>query len=211
MSSTADTLSQREKSVLVAAYSFLSANTAHSAFDAGDIRSLLQPAIPEGFLKPTLQSLANAKLLTRYTSNFGVENFEFTGSGLAAAETFNALGPQTVAAQAVPAADRFVARSDNEAAFVEAEKELTALVEAVRGANDLFADADERLAVERELEGIQRLLSGPKARAAAVWDAVTANGVVRWLADHAAGGVVAAAAVAAAAALARIVGLPLPW
>jgi hypothetical protein len=144
----------------------------------------------------------------------GGHSVEMTASGLLEAEELRArLTAENAQASSanVPAADRFVSQSDNEAAFTEAAQRLTALVDAVRGANDLFADADERLAVESELEGIQRLLSGPKVRAAAIWEVVTGNGVVRWLANHAVGGVVAALAVTAAGALAKVVGLPLPW
>jgi hypothetical protein len=144
----------------------------------------------------------------------GGHTIALTGSGLLKADELRALltaGNAQSSSADVPAADRFVSKSDNEAAFEEAAQRLSDLAEAVRGANDLFADADERLAVERELEGLERLLRGAKVRAAAIWSAVTGSGVLRWLANHAVGGIVAQAATAAARALANLVGRSLPW
>jgi hypothetical protein len=136
---------------------------------------------------------------------------ELTLEGLVEAEHFRATAREAEASRAsiaVPAADRFVSRSDNEAAFSDADEKLTALADAVRGTNDLFADHEERLAVAREVEGIRDLLRQTKVRAFAIWAAITGNGVVRWLSLAVGAGVVGEAAVGALSALGRLVGMP---
>ena len=59
----------------------------------------------------------------------------------------------------IPAADRFVAIDHNSPAFVQADEALDTLANAVRGSNDLFANADERLAVASEVTGSERLFA----------------------------------------------------
>jgi hypothetical protein len=107
----------------------------------------------------------------------------------------------------IPAADRFVTRTDNVRLFEEAEQELDTLIEAVRAANDLKVTADERLAIISEVEGISSLLKQPAVRARAIYDAVRENGLLKWLAVAAGAGVVGEKATAAVNALLALVGL----
>ena len=126
---------------------------------------------------------------------------EMTAAGLLEADELRAA--------LVPAADRFVLRSDNQTAFQQASDSVACLTKAVRGANGLFADPDERLGVIRELEGVSRLLDGAKVRAAAVFDVISGKGVVRWLTRAGAAGVVGELATGALRALARLIGVPI--
>lgn len=107
----------------------------------------------------------------------------------------------------IPAADRFVTRSDNAPLFEEAEQQLEALTEAVRTANDLKVTADQRMAIIREVEGIRDLVRQPVIRARAIYDAVRENSLLKWLAVAAGAGVVGDKAVAAVNALLALVGL----
>jgi len=117
------------------------------------------------------------------------------------------IAEDTDSAGPIPAADRFVTRSDNAPLFERAEQELEALTEAVRAANDLRVTADERLAIISEVEGISSLLKQPAVRARAIYDAVRENSLLRWLAGAAGTGVVGHLAVAAVNALLALVGL----
>jgi len=205
-------LSARERAVMAAVHDFFVAYTQRISFDSSDLVAFLdQTVVPAGFVPGAIERLLDEGLVRQTRAASYGNAYELTALGSAVAEDLKAPGPPAADHDRVPAADRFVTRLDNEAAFVDAEEKLSALVEAVRGTNDLFADADERLAVVEEVEKIRDLLSQAKVRAYAIWAAISGNGIVRWLADRAVGGVVATAAVAAAAALARIVGLPLPW
>ena len=113
----------------------------------------------------------------------------------------------SVEAVSIPAADRFVTRSDNAPLFERAEQELEALTEAVRTANDLRVTADQRLAIIREVEGIRDLVRQPAVRARAIYDAVSENSLLKWLTVAAGAGVVGEKATAAVNALLALVGL----
>jgi hypothetical protein len=107
----------------------------------------------------------------------------------------------------VPAADRFVTRSDNIQLFEKAEQELETLIEAVRASNDLKVTADERLAIVSEVAGIRSLLKQPAVRVRAIYDAIRDNRVLKWLAAMAGAGIVGAKADAAINALLALLGL----
>jgi hypothetical protein len=108
---------------------------------------------------------------------------------------------------AIPASDRFVSRSDNAILFEKAEHELDTLIEAVRTANDLKVTADERLAIISEVEGVRALIKQPVVRIRAIYDAIRANSLLRWLAAVAGAGIVGDKAVAAVNALLALLGL----
>ena len=82
----------------------------------------------------------------------------------------------------IPAADRFVAIDHNSPAFVQADEALDTLANAVRGSNDLFANADERLAVASEVTGLREAIRAKAVRIAAVVSAIKDNGVIAFLA-----------------------------
>ena len=86
-----------------------------------------------------------------------------------------------------PPQDRFLRRSDNESAFAAAVVALDGLTDAVRSSNSLFAAAEERLAIVREVEGLRRLLDHGVVRARALWDAIRPRGILGWLAVVATG------------------------
>jgi hypothetical protein len=85
----------------------------------------------------------------------------------------------------IPAADRFVAIDHNSPAFVQADEALDMLANAVRGSNDLFASADERLAVASEVTGLREAIRATAVRVAAVVSAIKENGVIAFLAREA--------------------------
>ena len=94
------------------------------------------------------------------------------------------------------AANKFLRRivsfhpKDNSAAFEASKTALDQLSEAVRGSNDLFASADERLQVSSEIDQVKGLISTPIVRVAAIWDAAKNNTLLRWLAEQTASGIV---------------------
>ncbi len=97
----------------------------------------------------------------------------------------------------IPASDRFVSIKDNQTLLVEAKESLTALSELVRGSNDLFADADERIQISAEIDYVRELINKPKIHVSAVWDNVKNNNTLKWLVEQSVSGVVRQAAVKA--------------
>ena len=91
-------------------------------------------------------------------------------------------------------ADRFVTINRNSPAFRQADEVLDRLAHAVRGSNDLFANADERLAVVREVEGVSKAIRAGVVRAAAV---LSDNSVIAFLAKEGVSAVIRTLAVEA--------------
>lgn len=106
----------------------------------------------------------------------------------------------------VPAAGRVVPINHNTSEVREVKATLDTLIAGIRGVNDLFADADEKLAIESELRDLREAMEGPTVRLRRMYDAVQTNGVIKWLADKAGGGIVSAAATAATIAILRWIG-----
>jgi hypothetical protein len=142
-----------------------------------------------------------------------------TGEGLEAAEkllsqltepvaiTDRVEGTDTVEAEVIPAADRFVQLDHNSAEYKHAVESMEQLTEAIRITNiPLFADESQRLAVIREVKGINDLLNGASVRLAAVAQQIRKGGVLRWLAKAAGSGVVGTYAHQAVEALRRLFG-----
>lgn len=96
--------------------------------------------------------------------------------------------------QLAPASDRFVTFDHNSSDFGSAVAALDVVIQGIEGSNELHADADERLALRREVEGLKVLISEPKARLIAVWSAVQENSALQWVAKQASGGVLGNAA-----------------
>lgn len=98
------------------------------------------------------------------------------------------LNPNTVfaadAAEAtiIPASDRFVTLDHNAPAYADAVAKIAELTQAVRGANDLFANADDRLAVLSEIEGIGAMLRQKVVRVGAVAQLARQEGTLAYLA-----------------------------
>jgi hypothetical protein len=94
--------------------------------------------------------------------------------------------------QTIPAANRFVSRSDNEEAFNEVVTALEGVAEAVsqERSNSLFACSEHRLYVVSEIGGIAYAMRTGVARVRDLWDAIEPNNILRWLSKQAVGGVV---------------------
>jgi hypothetical protein len=97
----------------------------------------------------------------------------------------------------IPASDRFVTLSDNAPETAELVSKLEELAEAVRGDNrclseggQLFADRDEKLAVQSEVTSLVTSLKLGCIRAGVLVAAVRTNGVLSWIATKAAEGVI---------------------
>jgi hypothetical protein len=71
------------------------------------------------------------------------------------------------------------------------------LASAVRGSNDLFANADERLAVVSEVDGVRAIIHRRVVRVAAVVSAIKDNGVIAFLARECTSAAIRALAVKA--------------
>lgn len=94
----------------------------------------------------------------------------------------------------IPAADRFVPINHNSPDYREAQETLERLEEVLTGANDLFANAEERLAVVSEVQGIRAALNGRSIRASTVAAITRSSGTLSWLATEAFSGTIRALA-----------------
>lgn len=101
----------------------------------------------------------------------------------------------------VPAADRFVTLDHNDPLVHDAQKAVANLADEITRSNDLHVTGDERLALVREVEGVQSLLAGKAVRASAIWAAVRENSAISWLSKETGSGVIRALAGAAVLAL----------
>jgi hypothetical protein len=182
------------------------------------VEALKNQLVKSGVALPTYPSSVDTSSLKTSTSlSAGTAPHSTSGNTLgsfsSSAFAFSTNSAPTIIAEdtdsagPIPAADRFVTRSDNAPLFEKAEQELEALTEAVRAANDLRVTADERLAIISEVEGISSLLRLPAVRARAIYDAVLENSLLKWLAVAAGAGVVGEKATAAVNALLALVGL----
>ncbi|MCZ8170155.1 MAG: hypothetical protein O9272_00265 [Brevundimonas sp.] len=110
-------------------------------------------------------------------------------------------------ARAIPAADRFVTLHDNQPEVQAARSAVNELVERVEGANDLFANDEDRLVAIREVRSLREALAAPRQRFGALWQAAQESSVISFIAREAAGGVVGDVAMKALAALAALVAI----
>jgi hypothetical protein len=182
----------------------------------GSVQLGIDPTMPQG--DPETMMSAGAELVARsglsgvaasvhlralsVSGSTAVRNASVVSAGTTPTFVGSDLDPgSSVEAVSIPAADRFVTRSDNAPLFERAEQELEALTEAVRAANDLRVTADQRMAIIREVEGIHDLVRQSAVRARAIYDAVRENSLLKWLAVAAGAGVVGEKATAAVNAL----------
>ncbi len=121
-----------------------------------------------------------------------------TGEGLEEAESLKS--------SLVPAADRFVHIDDNSGKREAAQEAVERLAAEVRKSNSLFINGAEKDTVETELTGLRTLLNGSVVRAQSIWQTISGNGVVRWIAQQSVGAAIGALALAAIAALAALLG-----
>ena len=112
---------------------------------------------------------------------------------------------QAASPENVPASDRFVSLNHNQPEVQEAQMALHELAEAVRGANGLFANPDDRLFVLSEVEALRASLGGARAHVASLWHATRESAPIAWLAKESASGVVKAAAERAFGAVLTLV------
>jgi hypothetical protein len=138
---------------------------------------------------------------------------EFAGSFLPADTTQSIEGRQadniggeeqkTENEPSIPAADRFVYRSDNEQAFSDAISSLDALAEELPKSNSVFANREERLAVASEFKGLAESMRSGVARVAALF---SISSMLAWIAKEALGGVIGDAAAKGLAAIRTLIG-----
>jgi hypothetical protein len=160
--------------------------------------------LSNAFLRGTLTSLTRKGLLYFFSPEPGNEWWEL---GPKAAEylersentSSSATGKKTdeIGDANIPASDRFVSVKDNQHILLDANESITALSELVRGSNELFADADERIQISAEINYVKELINKPKIHVLAVWDSVKNNHTLKWLVEQSVSGIVREAAVKA--------------
>ncbi len=172
--------------------------------------------LPLPFIRPTLMALLNKKVLEVVQHNnfqhFGL-NGEHTDWFYELADT-SGLIPQEAStleksssediANNVPASDRFVTVSDNYEAIEKAKLAITDLSDAIVESNTLFANAEERIQVSREINFIKELISEQQIHVTSVWDASKNNSTLKWLIEQSASGIVRDLATKAINALAHL-------
>lgn len=104
----------------------------------------------------------------------------------------NSLTPikSTAELDIIPSSNRFIHLDHNSGPVREVEQTLVELAEAVRGSNELFANADQKLAILSEPEGIRTTLAQPLARAVQIFELTRQSGVLSWIAREASAGVI---------------------
>lgn len=191
--------------------------------DLGRIARTAVPEFKEGWVRKAAGIFEeNGWIRITYTLGGGPDggmHVELLGQGLDAAEDLRqepgeapaALNTTTLtdsaSAELIPGSDRFVTLDHNSREYREAVDAVAALENAIRVTNlPIFADEGQRLAVLSEVQGIQGLLKATTVRVAAVWQAVRENGVLRWLTNAGAGGVLGNVAYDALKALSNLLG-----
>ena len=94
----------------------------------------------------------------------------------------------------VPAADRFVSKSDNQSVYESAELAIEKLESSVVQSNDLFAREDDKRAVAAEISAFKSMMAGGRVRASALAAAKTCFEGIAKLAEKFGNAVVNAAA-----------------
>lgn len=107
----------------------------------------------------------------------------------------------------IPASDRFVTLDHNQPEVQAARAAVNDLVERVEGANDLFANDEDRLVAIREVKSLRDALAAPRQRLAALWQATQESSVISFIAREAAGGVVGEVALKVLAAVAALIAI----
>lgn len=118
-----------------------------------------------------------------------------------ASSTTRGAGWSTAVGTLAPAADRVVRIDHNSQEVQDVKSALDTLIDRARGANDLSADPNDRLAYVSEVEDLRRAMEGPFVRVRRLYDAIQENGAIKWLADKGVGGIVGQLATAAATAI----------
>jgi hypothetical protein len=159
------------------------------------------PDVPRPFVPMALQLLVDRKYLMSSLDRDGnitswalhpeiaPDAYEFMQAG------YKLPGPTWE--EEVPAADRFVPLDHNSQAYKEADEALEQLAEELDGKNDLFANAEERLAVVSEVKSIQTALAGHSIRAVTVAAITRGSGTLSWLTTEAFSGSIRALATKA--------------
>ena len=197
--------------------------TGGDVLDLGHVARTAVPGFKEGWVRKAAGIFEdNGWIRLTQTIGGGVDGglyAELLGQGLDAAENLRQQSDETpaalnltllsdsVSAELIPAADRFVSLDHNSREYREAVDAVAVLADTIRVTNSpIFADEGQRLAVLSEVNGIQGLLKATTVRVAAVWQAVREHGVLRWLASAGAGGVLGNVAYDALKALSNLIG-----
>ena len=106
----------------------------------------------------------------------------------------------------IPASDRFVSLNHNAPEYTEAREAFDSLANAVDGANDLFADANEKMAVLSEIRFLKENIEKPSVRIAQFWQAINRPGILAWLAEQTSSAIVRDGAVKLVSEIAKIFG-----
>jgi len=148
-------------------------------------RTLLKSDVSVAAVTPGIKWLLENTLLenvvTHYdeeTSEPGEREIHFTTSGI---ELVTKILHSYIDTQ-VPAADRFVSRKDNIDVATESELALESLEKALKGDNAIFINAEDRLAVSKEINSYRELLKQSSIRLASIYQIVQGNSIIVWLA-----------------------------
>ena len=173
-----------------------------------DLDAIRSTGVPRGILQPLIAALRNKDYLT-YEKDHSDGNYYFQPSHKCLQLIEGKLSdPQrdSDADNLIPASDRFVRLDDNAQIRDEAVKALDELVDALnhKAPNDLFARAEDRLAVVSEVRSLSDQLKAPVIRAQVIAQAMADKGLLKWLALATAAGPVGDAATAVLTFLARL-------
>jgi DNA-binding HxlR family transcriptional regulator len=142
--------------------------------------------VPRGILRSRLMELESAGYLDRKIDTYPQGStikpevyWIMTSKGVDFCNNTETENPALI-----PAADRFVSFDDNTKGLQEAQLALTELSEAIRGANGLFANHDERILVSQEINYIKEIISNPNVHLSALWDATNNNTTLQFLAKQ---------------------------
>jgi hypothetical protein len=159
--------------------------------DVADLRGASIAGVPRPFLKMALTLLAAKGFLDVHFKDEEPDSFEIHPDIISDTHLFVEAGYEVPAAaqnDEIPAADRFVPINHNSPGHREADEALEQIEAQLTGNNELFADADQRLAVVREVHGIREALQERFIRVQVLLTYV--QGPLTWLASQFFSGVI---------------------
>ena len=158
-------------------------------------------AVRKKYFKRSLDALANTRVFSTVATSKGIRieiHEDFIDDALTLyRDTPLFPGESADPLIDIPASDRFVSIGDNQPILEETKEALALLSNAIRGSNELFATAEDRLQVSKEIDHIRELISVPRIHVIAVWDATKNNRALKWLIEQGISGIVRETAIKA--------------
>jgi hypothetical protein len=146
-------------------------------------------------LKPTFEKLCDKDVL-RLSRDNGSSYYELSSSYADAIDKYMnfVLGEiQTSPQPPISAADRFVEVDQNSKEFAATTQSLSKLAQAIRDANELTANSEDRIIFSKDVDHLRELISQPRVHLATISDFITSS-KLKWLMEQTVSGLVRAAA-----------------